>query len=202
MTAGRTVNALSKDWCTPPKYVNAVREAFGGTIHLDPCSNPWSIVEAKEAWSLPQQDGLRKAWTAPTIYVNPPYGADRERGTRISDWLRKCADAWTDAGSEVIALVPVAANTRHWKESIWAQAATICFLYDTRLRFLEFGKDCGKGAPMACAAVYWGPHKDRFAEAFRKFGAVVNLAGVQLPDERRHPSLLVLDGDELLRKTA
>ncbi len=32
MTAGRTLNTLSQEWETPEKYVNAVRDFFGGSI--------------------------------------------------------------------------------------------------------------------------------------------------------------------------
>src|SRR5262245_8168783 len=101
MTAGRkNTETLSKDWCTPVKYVVATREVFGGIIHLDPCSNQWSIVHARNSWSLPKIDGLRQSWNFPTIYVNPPYGADRERGTRIADWLKKCAGAFEEFNSQ------------------------------------------------------------------------------------------------------
>ncbi len=210
MTAGRTVNAQSKDWCTPAKYVQSVREVFGGRIDLDPCSNEWSIVKAKTEWRLPT-DGLRRPWKAKTIYVNPPYGADRERGTRISDWLRKCAEAF-EAGSEVIALVPVAANTKHWKDSVWSAASAVCFLYDTRLRFLEFGNDKGKGAPMACAAVYWGGDVRAFGDAFEQHGAVVDLSSVRIPkpgsrqlgllDELKLPSDKRLNGRAPARTAA
>ena len=186
MTAGRqNADTLHKDWGTPHKYVAASREALGGAISLDPCSNRWSVVGAETNWSLPEVDGLAEPWCYPTIYVNPPYGSDGERGTKISHWLRKCAGAFDDFGSEVVALVPVAANTKHWKDSVWSKASSVCFLYDTRLRFLENGKDVGKGAPMACATVYWGKSPDRFAMAFFRHGAVVNLKDVRIPPEWR-----------------
>lgn len=191
MTAGRTVNSLSQHWCTPAKYVKAVKQALGGEIALDPCSNKWSIVAAKTAWALPK-DGLRQMWNYQSIYVNPPYGADRDRGTRISDWLAKCAEAHLEHASEVIALVPVAANTKHWKDSVWAKATSVCFLYDTRLRFLEGGSDTGKGAPMACAAVYWGHFPSKFANSFQEHGAVVSLGGVNLPRAWKREKQLVL----------
>jgi len=176
MTAGRTNTAsLSKDWCTPPKYVNSIREFFDGTIALDPCSNQYSIVRASVEYSLPKTDGLVASWDFPTIYVNPPYGADRERGTTIKHWLRRCAEAHSRHAAEVLALVPVAANTRHWKQYVFAAATAIAFLYDTRLRFLINGKDGGKGAPMACAMVYWGTRYERFEETFIRFGAVVDV---------------------------
>lgn len=192
MTAGRTVNSLSQNWCTPPKYVKAVKDAFAGEIDLDPCSNQWSIVGARTEWSLPKNDGLRGSWSFKTIFVNPPYGSDKERGTRISDWLAKCADAHTEFASEVIALIPVAANTKHWKDSVWSKATSVCFLYDTRLRFLEAGSDTGKGAPMACAAIYWGHFPTKFAAAFEAHGAVLGLAEVKLPKSWTREKQLVL----------
>jgi hypothetical protein len=69
-------------------------------------------------------------------------------------------------------MVPVATNTAHWKHYVWGASSAVCFLYDTRLKFLVDGQDEGKGAPMSCAMVYWGKHVDR---EFCEFGAVVDL---------------------------
>ncbi len=175
MTAGRSINSISQTWCTPPRYVSAVRKVFGGTIALDPCSDPHSVVGAEVEYQLPDRDGLRSSWDYPTIYVNPPYGANRQRGTTIKDWLRRCARAREEYGSEVLALVPVATNTKHWKDYVFGVADAIAFLYDTRLKFLVNGKDGGKGAPMSCAMIYWGEHIERFEDIFLPFGAVVDL---------------------------
>jgi hypothetical protein len=179
MTAGRNVVSKVKDWGTPKKYVDAVRECFGGTISLDPCSNRYSIVDADVEYMLPKHDGLRESWEFPSIYVNPPYGVDREHGRTIKDWLRKCEEAHRVHSAEVIALVPVATNTGHWKKYIYGKASAICFLFDTRLRFLENGEDAGKGAPMSCAMVYWGREFDRFSKVFMPFGAVVSLENLK-----------------------
>ena len=132
MSAGRTVNTQSQHWGTPPKYVRAVKTFFGREIDLDPCSNEFSIVNANTEWRLPK-DGLEQNWNYPTIYVNPPYGNDKERGTTIKHWLAKCAAANEDFGSEVLALVPVATNTGHWKRSVWGKARAVCFLYPPTL---------------------------------------------------------------------
>ena len=175
MTAGRTLNTLSQEWGTPAKYVNAVREFFGGHIDLDPCSNECSIVSARMEYRLPKHDGLRESWDFPTIYVNPPYGIDKERGTSIKKWLCKCHAANKEYKSEVLALVPVATNTGHWKHYVFGQAAGVCFLFDTRLKFLVNGQDGGKGAPMSCAMIYWGSRFERFCSVFNKFGAVLDL---------------------------
>lgn len=179
MTAGRKVVGQSQDWGTPQKYVDAVKEFFCGAIHLDPCSNRYSIVNARVEYSLPKHDGLREKWNFPTIYVNPPYGIDREHGATIKDWLKKCEEAHRLYQSEVIALVPVATNTGHWKKYVYGKATAICFLYDTRLRFLVNGQDAGKGAPMSCAMIYWGRDFERFFQVFIRFGAVVNIENLK-----------------------
>lgn len=179
MSAGRTVNSKSQTWGTPKKYVNAVKKVFGGNINLDPCSNEYSIVQAEVEYRLPKTDGLKASWDYKTIYVNPPYGADRERGTTIKNWLAKCALSRNEYQNEILALVPVATNTGHWKQSVFGQADAICFLYDTRLKFLENGKDVGKGAPMACAMIYWGDNYEDFYEVFINHGAVVDISNLK-----------------------
>lgn len=177
--AGRSVYSKSCDWCTPPKYIEAVKKVFGGAIDLDPCSNSESIVGAKEEWSLPENNGLTKDWGCRKIYVNPPYGADRVRGTTIKNWLEKCALTRSVFNAQIIALIPVATNTSHWKQYIFGKADAICFLYDTRLKFLVNGSTENKGAPMACACVYWGDDIKAFSTVFKKFGAVVILSKLE-----------------------
>lgn len=176
MTAGRTnSHQTSTSWCTPPKYVFVIDEFFNHEIELDPCSNEYSLIKAKVRYNLPYNDGLKEDWKFKTIFVNPPYGADRERGTTIKDWIKKCEGAYRMFGAEVLALIPVATNTRHWKDYIFGKAAGICFLYDTRLRFMINGKLDDKGAPMSCAMVYWGKNVNRFVELFTPYGAALDV---------------------------
>lgn len=135
------------------------------------------IVHAKVEIRLPD-DGLEKEWNYAKIYVNPPYGSDRERKTTIKTWLAKCAYTYRHCETEIIALIPVATNTSHWKKYIWRCASAICFLYDTRLKFLIDGKE-NKGAPMACTMIYWGKDIDKFQEVFSEFGAVVDIRNLK-----------------------
>ena len=175
MTAGRKSLSITKDWCTPHKYVDAVRNFFGGHIDLDPCSNEYSIVNADIEYRLPKLDGLKETWNFKMIYVNPPYGIDKERHTSIKDWIKRCESANRIHHSEVLALIPVAVNTKHWKDYVFGKANSICFLADTRLKFIINGESENKGAPMACAIVYWGNNTVRFYDIFSQFGAVVNI---------------------------
>lgn len=174
MTAGRKYNNDNKEWNTPDKYVLLVRKFFGGSIDLDSCSNDYSIVKADNEYKLPI-DGLLESWNFHTIYVNPPYGRDKNRKTSIKKWIAKCYEANKQYKSEVLSLIPVATNTRHWKDYIFYRANSICFLYDTRLKFLINGENVGVGAPMACCMVYWGNNYDDFVALFQGYGAVVRI---------------------------
>jgi len=180
MTAGRNAISATKDWCTPANYLMSVRRVFGGSISLDPCSNEYSLVNAEMEYRLPENDGLVETWDFPTIFVNPPYGSDAIRGTRISHWFQKIGDAAAN-GSEIIVLVPVATNTGHWKKYVYPKAQAICFLYEPRVKFNINGKLDTKGAPMSCCIIYYGKNVTLFAEEFSKHGAVIPLDNITLP---------------------
>lgn len=40
-------NTTKKDWNTPPKYIKPIKDFFGGSIALDPCSNEHSGATIK-----------------------------------------------------------------------------------------------------------------------------------------------------------
>ena len=137
-----------------------------GIIELDPCSNSESIVRAKIELT---ENGLLYDWEKhSTIFVNPPYGKG------IYGWLEKCHNT----ESEIIALIPVATNTRHWKNFVF-NANAICFLGDTRLKFLINGSTDNKGASMACCLVYWGDRTKEFIAAFSRYGKCCMPCGFQ-----------------------
>ena len=166
MSAGRNVNTKSQDWCTPPKYVEPITEFFGGSIELDPCSNTQSIVKAKVELT---ESGLEYNWKqAKSIYVNPPYGRKKNAKHSIYHWLKKCHNSHS-LNTEIIALIPVATNTKHWKEFVF-KSSVICFLGDTRLKFLIDGSTNNKGASMSCCLVYWGTREQEFIRKFSEFG--------------------------------
>jgi len=176
MSAGRKIKTGSIHWCTPPKYVTPITEFFG-KIELDPCSNSESIVNADMELS---ENGLEYDWTlAKTVFVNPPYGKNGE--TSIYDWLKKCFVSCSK-NTEIIALIPVATNTKHWKDFVFS-ADVICFLNDTRLKFLINGNTENKGASMSCCLVYFGNRAHKFVLKFSHFGTCCR-AFAKPPSER------------------
>ena len=68
----------------------------------------------------------------------------------------------------------MATNTRHWK-IIFENANHICFLKVPRLKFGIEGNFNNKGAPMACALVYFGQNTDKFKEIFKEVGFIIDL---------------------------
>ncbi len=74
-------------WNTPSDILDAVRETFGGSIVLDPCSNDTSIVGARVEYRLPDNDGLKDRWNVDgpgtTAFFNPPFGRCFLRDDRL-----------------------------------------------------------------------------------------------------------------------
>ena len=89
MTAGRESVSKQKNWCTPEPLVSMIHQFFNNKIDLDPCSNQYSLIKAKTKFILPKNDGLKSNWNFKKIFVNPPYGNDKERKTSIKDWFKK-----------------------------------------------------------------------------------------------------------------
>lgn len=88
---------------TPPYVLEPVRAALGGSIGLDPCTEPDNPTGAARFYTV-DDDGLAQVWWEPTIFVNPPYGEAR------GDWV-KLAQGAALRGSRVIMLIP--AHTRY-----------------------------------------------------------------------------------------
>ena len=148
MTAGRKNIETKTDWNTPPKYISVISKFFG-EIDLDPCSNNTSLVISKVKYILPT-DGLKENWNYKRIFVNPPYGRNIENKTTIYNWLQKGVDAYNN-GSELLYLIPVSTNTKHFKEFVFEIGCGICFLNDTRLKLWNNGVDDNKGM-VSCAS--------------------------------------------------
>lgn len=192
--AGYIATAGNVDWCTPKTIVDVVKEALGGKICLDPCSNKDSIVGAEVNYILPANDGLMDSWEYETIYVNPPYGKcymktvtkeiiaakEYQQLTKeqkkeytvssLSDWMGRCAKAYDTFDSEVIALIPATVDTKTWQDNIFLTATAICFIRG-RVKF----NGAEQSAPMPVCLVYWGGRFSEFEKACDKLGRVVCL---------------------------
>jgi phage N-6-adenine-methyltransferase len=176
---GHIGDMVSQHWNTPARIVEAVAQAFGGQIDLDPCDNAFSMTFPRVSYKLPGNNGLEKSWViAPdgspirNVFCNPPYGRDTESGTSIADWVERAA-TYTEAvhSPEVILLIPSSTETGFWHEYIWNVADAICFLKG-RLAFPLEGKKKAS-ATKGSAVIYYGEHVQRFVDAFNGLGHTV-----------------------------
>jgi hypothetical protein len=148
------------DWNTPWLIVDRSVKTLA-VIDLDPCSNPASIVPARKAYSLENnEDGLSADWGTGSVYVNPPYGR------AIGAWVEKCNQAYARGSRAVIALVPARTDAK-WFQTCWT-ATAICFLRG-RLKFLG----AASSAPFPSAVIYWGTNKPGFRESFANIGKII-----------------------------
>ena len=128
-------------WHLTPGYVlDPVREDLGGTIDLDPCTEPDNPTGARRfytvvddglvqpwSWRFYTDDGLAQPWWhAPTIFCNPPYGKARE------PWVERCVQAG-DRDQRVILLIPAATDTRTFRRA--ADNADAIVFVQGRLKF-------------------------------------------------------------------
>lgn len=104
---------------TPPYVLKPVVAALGGTINLDPCTEPDNPTGAERFFTA-SDDGLALPWDGYAIYVNPPYSKARE------PWVRKCVDAGA-RGQRVVLLIPSHTDTRIWHEAM-ETASAVCFI--------------------------------------------------------------------------
>lgn len=155
----------NKHWCTPQKVLKLVR-AFD-TIGLDPCSNPAAIVGATTAWQLPEDNGLVESWEGHgLVWMNPPFGEEKENGTTIQDWVQKAAYEAAH-GVEIIGLVPSYTGAAWFQENCAPPRTAVCF-WRGRIKFLGAEHGC----TFSTALVYWGPRVELFAKIFATRGLI------------------------------
>lgn len=152
----RTNNDLN----TPEWILDLVRML--GPIELDPCSNPWSKVDAKRSFDIDRgEDGLALPWGQGLVFVNPPYG----RG-HMDKWASKIKEEGMD-GTEIVALVKGDFSTEWWK-ILRECADAICYLNQ---RVSYDGGKFGSGN-FPSSLFYFGRKKHLFAYIFEHKGDV------------------------------
>jgi len=157
------VSADSNEWYTPENYVKAVKSVLGA-IDLDPasCEMADKFIRASKFYTQ-EDDGLKHKWTG-RVFLNPPYG---DVGPKFSAKLIREYEA--GHVTEAILLVNSHCTDSKWFKPLFEYV--LCFT-DHRSRF--WNQDGIGSAPThGSVLAYLGPHKDKFAEVFSHFGAVV-----------------------------
>ena len=154
------------EWYTPPEYVDAAREALGGTIDLDPASNliAQETVQARVFFTI-QDDALSRRWFG-TVFLNPPYAQPA-----IEHFSDKIVEEFT-AGrvTEAVMLTNNSADTK-WFQKAAAHARVLCFT-NGRIEFVSPRGDAASPT-QGQTFFYFGPNPAAFARTFGRFGLVV-----------------------------
>lgn len=126
------IGAKLRDCWSTPKWLTDLLPR----VTLDPCSNPFSTVNATRSIQLKpapesgvlnggmrqQGDGLSFSWKGRSVFVNPPY-------SKIMPWARKAAEA-----KAFIFLVNNVTTTKWYRELLDA-GGIYKFEFNKRLKF-------------------------------------------------------------------
>lgn len=154
---------VNDDLGTPAWILERVRSI--GPIALDPCSNPWSRVDARVTLSKHDgEDGLARRWSTivepPALaYVNPPYSNPKP-------WCERIIEA-ADDGLEVVALLKLDPSTQ-WSATLRSRPRAVCDFH----RRISFDGGAHKTGQLASTLVYYGPRPYLFCHVFQDAGEV------------------------------
>lgn len=133
-----------------------------GEIDLDPCSNAYSIVNAKTSYDLSRgQDGLVLPWFG-TVFVNGPW-------SKLRPWAKRSVNEW---GIEVFFWCPIYPETK-WSKALWTAKPTVC-LWGKRVNHPN-RSEMGAGTKWPTMMVYVGDRSDEFAEVFKPYGTIAQI---------------------------
>ena len=149
-------NSGNNEWYTPADYIEAAREVMG-SIDIDPASNDIAQETVKAAvYYTAETNGLDKEWRG-NVWMNPPYASDL-----IGKFIDKLIGELQNI-EQAIVLVNNATETE-WFGKLISRANAVCF---PRSRVKFYMPDGKTGAPLqGQAVIYFGEHKERFAEVF------------------------------------
>ena len=154
------------EWYTPPEIIGAARQVMG-SIMVDPasCEEANKIIKA-DTYYTKEDDGLSKDWTG-TVWMNPPYS--QPLVSKFCDKFieRKMIGAITQG----CVILNNATETKFLQKMLVCCTA-IC-LIKGRVKFLDAEGNIVNSSPLQGQIIlYFGPHRDKFAKVFNKFGVV------------------------------
>ena len=161
----------SSEWYTPEPYIEAARLAMGG-IDLDPasCALANQVVRAARFFTR-AEDGLQQQWRG-RVWLNPPYS---DYPGQAASWAaRLLAEYTAGRASQAVMLVNLSTSYQPAMQQV-ASAGLVCMV-SHRIRF-NTPDGQGQRPTQANVIYYLGERRRQFAEAFSRFGVVLQAAG-------------------------
>ncbi|WP_445243426.1 DNA N-6-adenine-methyltransferase [Microcoleus sp. AR_TQ3_B6] len=174
----------SDNWKTPETkeqpIVSLVKQALGGKIYLDPCSDSGCNIPATMRY-FKWNDGLAKhnIWEK-TVFVNPPFSDP-------FPWVERCC-LEIARGSVSAAIMLLKAGTISnvgTGELINKYASAICH-WRGRINFLNDEGNAVKGSDFDCAFIYFGARLDLFRQAFGGRGTIATIENHYSSVNKKH----------------
>jgi phage N-6-adenine-methyltransferase len=161
----KSVYTHENEWYTPIRYIDAVRDFYGGAIELDAASSEQAqeTIQAERYFTI-DDDALSQEWHG-RVWLNPPYAQPA-----IAEFVSKLiAEHISGRVPEAVLLTHNYTDTA-WFHTIAEAASAICFTRG-RIRFYNT-KDEEASPTQGQAFSYFGGNLAEFVEVFRQFGFV------------------------------
>lgn len=165
------------DFNTPPELLDIIRQLDPHGIGLDPCSNAYSMVDARVAYTL-DTNGLIQSWRGHgLVFVNPPHSMSPNN---IEPWMEKAYGQFIEVPHDpeyhgerdsLVCLVPAKTDTA-WFHDYTTAFRCRCFLRG-RPRFWHKGRQTPGPGKFASMVLYHGPNTGLFMHLFCPLGFVV-----------------------------
>jgi len=161
MVDSQLFSSGSDEWYTPEWILDLVTKVMG-SIDLDPCSDPYKRVPAKNHFTK-EDNGLDKCWFD-NVFLNPPYGRKES-----PEWIKKAMYEQLHSHTyQQMLLLPARTDTK-WFNLL--DVDILCFLRG-RVKFVD-----GKGlttnpAPFPSVLTYSGHNKDLFVKELSDYGLI------------------------------
>lgn len=160
------------DFNTPPWFLELIRAISPRKqIGLDPCSNEFSMVEARKNY-YSEDNGLLQSWRGfGMTFVNPPHSMSPYN---IEPWMDKAYHEFFEAPLDrdttdcLSMLVPVKMDTG-WAQDYVPQFSCRCFLRG-RPKYWHLGIESPGSGKFASMVLYQGPAVGRFMTTFSPYG--------------------------------
>lgn len=163
----------SNEWYTPARYIDAVRELFGGDIDLDPATSVSAneTVRASQIFTI-KDDALSQDWHG-RVFLNPPYGV--ESGDSVAGmFCKKAIHEYGKGNVEACVILVNSLHSQKWQRPLYD--FPVC-LVDHRIQFVSGDGTTNKNPTFQNLFVYLGPDSSRFARVFSTFGYCMQRAG-------------------------
>lgn len=146
------------DFYTNQIIIERVRDAYGGTIDLDPASHAVanSVIKAQRIFTI-ADDGLQQTWDG-KVWLNPPFG-------QWERWTSKILQELPNI-DELCVLATTRTLTAQYFHALVKAASAMCIL-DGRIKF--WGANASTPTD-GHVILYFGPHQDTFIGAMKEIG--------------------------------